>query len=99
MHTDSVVWFPLQPYPMHPHSGNYVVHAVPQGYSSGSDPIGPLGSLPPTLNSSVTAQPAQAAYLRYFVSNLSLSIKCLGFVPQSFKNRNVPIENSYLTAS
>nr|XP_028601753.1 signal transducing adapter molecule 2 isoform X1 [Podarcis muralis] len=54
---------PVQSYPMHPHSGNYVVHGVPQGYNPGSDQIGPLRSLPPTINSSVTSQPGQAAYL------------------------------------
>lgn len=54
---------PVQPYSIHPHSGNYMVQGVPQGYTPGGDQIGSLRSLPPTLNSSVTSQPAQTAYL------------------------------------
>uniref|UniRef100_A0A6J0TW05 Signal transducing adapter molecule 2 isoform X1 n=1 Tax=Pogona vitticeps TaxID=103695 RepID=A0A6J0TW05_9SAUR len=54
---------PVQSYPMHPHSGNYVVHAVPQGYNPGSEQIGPLRSLPPTINSTGASQPTQTAYL------------------------------------
>lgn len=74
--TRNVVLFPLQSYPMHPHSGNYVVHGVPQGYNPGSDQIGPLRSLPPTINSSVTSQPGQAAYLRYSINKAVLKTSC-----------------------
>ncbi|XP_034280966.1 signal transducing adapter molecule 2 isoform X1 [Pantherophis guttatus] len=48
---------PVQSYPIHPHSGNYVVHGMPPNYNPGSDQIGPLRSLPPTVNSSVPSQP------------------------------------------
>lgn len=59
----SSVLFLLQSYPIHPHSGNYVVHGMPQSYNPGSDQIGPLRSLPPTMNSSITSQPAPT-YMR-----------------------------------
>ncbi|XP_054827638.1 signal transducing adapter molecule 2 isoform X2 [Eublepharis macularius] len=49
---------PVQPYSLHAHSGNYLVHGVPQGYNPGSDQIGQLRSLPPNINSSVASQPA-----------------------------------------
>ncbi|XP_044273680.1 signal transducing adapter molecule 2 isoform X2 [Varanus komodoensis] len=58
----------VQPYPMRPQSGNYVVHGVSQGYSPGGDQIGPLRPLPHTINSSATPQPTQTSYLRYFFS-------------------------------
>ncbi|XP_048340870.1 signal transducing adapter molecule 2 isoform X6 [Sphaerodactylus townsendi] len=62
---------PVQPYPLHVHSGSYLVQGVPQGYNPGSDQIGLLRSLPPTINSSVASQPAQAAYLSTGVESVS----------------------------
>ncbi|XP_053554279.1 signal transducing adapter molecule 2 [Bombina bombina] len=61
----------MQGYHNQPQGGNYMVqgmphvHAqtLPQAYSMNHDPIGPLRSLPPTINSTVTTQSAQTQYL------------------------------------
>ncbi|XP_053114702.1 signal transducing adapter molecule 2 isoform X2 [Hemicordylus capensis] len=62
---------PVQQYPIHPHGGHYMVHGIPQGYTPGGDQIAPLRSLPPTLNSSVTSQPAQTAFLSSGLDSMS----------------------------
>ncbi|XP_077176148.1 signal transducing adapter molecule 2 isoform X4 [Paroedura picta] len=62
---------PVQPYPLHAHSGNYLVHGAPQGYNPGSDQIGQLRSLLPTMHSSVASQPAQTAYLSTGLDSVS----------------------------
>ncbi|XP_060112966.1 signal transducing adapter molecule 2 isoform X2 [Heteronotia binoei] len=67
----STAGVPVQPYPIHAHSGSYLVHGVPQGYNPGNDQIGQLRSLPPTINSSVASQPAQTAYLSTGLDSVS----------------------------
>ncbi|CAJ0945468.1 unnamed protein product [Ranitomeya imitator] len=62
----------MQGYPGQPQGGSYMVHgipqvhtsALPQGYSMNPDQIGPLRSLPPHINSTVTTQAAQTPFLR-----------------------------------
>ncbi|KAE8581202.1 hypothetical protein XENTR_v10024696 [Xenopus tropicalis] len=60
----------MQSYHSQAQGGSYMVQSMPQvqpatlpqGYSMASDHIGPLRSLPPTLNSTVTTQAAQPPY-------------------------------------
>ncbi|XP_073401726.1 signal transducing adapter molecule 2 [Dendrobates tinctorius] len=61
----------MQGYPGQPQGGSYMVHGIPQvhppalsqGYSMNPDQIGPLRSLPPHINSTVTTQAAQTPFL------------------------------------
>ncbi|XP_053327814.1 signal transducing adapter molecule 2 [Spea bombifrons] len=61
----------MQGYHGQPQSGNYMVQGMPhvhpatlpQGYNMNPDQIGPLRSLPPNINSTVTTQAAQTPYL------------------------------------
>ncbi|KAL6484890.1 hypothetical protein MHYP_G00069350 [Metynnis hypsauchen] len=52
----------MQGYPGQP-SGTYMPGGVPQGYSLGSDQAAPLCSLPPTVSSTASNQPAQSPYI------------------------------------
>ncbi|KAM9304859.1 signal transducing adapter molecule 2 [Gastrophryne carolinensis] len=61
----------MQGYPGQAQGAGYMVHGMPQvhpptmsqAYSMNPDQIGPLRSLPPNINSTVTTQAAQAPYL------------------------------------
>uniref|UniRef100_A0AAR2L319 Signal transducing adaptor molecule (SH3 domain and ITAM motif) 2 n=1 Tax=Pygocentrus nattereri TaxID=42514 RepID=A0AAR2L319_PYGNA len=52
----------MQGYPGQP-SGTYMPGGVPQGYSLGSDQAAPLCSLPPTVSTTASNQPAQSPYI------------------------------------
>ncbi|XP_028663916.1 signal transducing adapter molecule 2 [Erpetoichthys calabaricus] len=59
---------PLQTFAGHPQSGTYMAPGIPQvapgqTYSLGPEQIGPLRSLPPTVNSSVANQPSSSPYM------------------------------------
>ncbi|KAM4626087.1 signal transducing adapter molecule 2 [Discoglossus pictus] len=61
----------MQGYHTQPQGGNYMVQGMsqvhpqtlPQGYSLNHDQIGPLRSMPPTINATVTTQAPQTQYM------------------------------------